>query len=411
MSHRPAIRDRWRATWALRIHGPSGRCSAQLGQLRADGAEQEVVNYLASPEQVHLPQQQSRGGLLPGGRSRRACQPGRGEPERGGNHAVPAHRDLHLSQASRARRRGDLTCCHGHAGPKSEYAQLSQARQHLCRAHWPPPDRNIGDAQHAARTQHPVTLFEKGLTRAEMERGLHADDSIDGRLGDRQPGGVPATAAASASLRRSRPAISCHSVMLTATSRRGRTTSAISGSWVPSPFPASRITPPAGSADASVVTTGGKRPRPHPPNPAPPTGPGSASPAPGPEELRPDALVNACGRIPALPEHRSGMPRMLACPSRDPRRLRCHPTPTLRNTTRMVTLAKLGVRRAPRTPFTCCAPRRRTARRRASRPAQVRTAELGAGQVHGAELGAAEVSALKPEPRRSARTKSAVQRR
>ena len=42
--------------------------------------------------------------------------------------------------------------------------------------------------------------------------------------------------------------------MFTATSLRGRVTSAISGSWVPSPLPTSAITPPAGSADASVRT-------------------------------------------------------------------------------------------------------------------------------------------------------------
>ena len=96
------------------------------GRLWADGAKQEVVNYLPSPEQVHLPQQQARGGLLPGGRSHRACQPCCGEPERRGDHAIAAYPDLHLGQASRPRRRGDLPCCHGHGGPEPEHAQLSQ---------------------------------------------------------------------------------------------------------------------------------------------------------------------------------------------------------------------------------------------------------------------------------------------
>src|ERR1039457_1150701 len=51
----------------------------------------------------------------------------------------------------------------------------------------------------------------------------------------------------------------------------------------------------------------------------------------GKEEVRPDALVNTRGGIPALSEHRGGVPRMLASPSRDPRWLKWHPTPTLRS--------------------------------------------------------------------------------
>ena len=43
--------------------------------------------------------------------------------------------------------------------------------------------------------------------------------------------------------------------MFTATSRRGRDVSAIRRSWVPSPFPTSRITPPVGRAEASVATS------------------------------------------------------------------------------------------------------------------------------------------------------------
>src|SRR5215469_1715520 len=43
--------------------------------------------------------------------------------------------------------------------------------------------------------------------------------------------------------------------MLSATSRAGRTTSAITGSWVPSPLPMSTTTPPAGSAAAIVSTS------------------------------------------------------------------------------------------------------------------------------------------------------------
>jgi hypothetical protein len=65
----------------------------------------------------------------------------------------------------------------------------------------------------------------------------------------------PATGAAPACLSRSLPAVSCHSVMFTATSRRGRDVSAIRRSWVPSPLPTSRITPPVGSAEASVLTS------------------------------------------------------------------------------------------------------------------------------------------------------------
>ena len=65
----------------------------------------------------------------------------------------------------------------------------------------------------------------------------------------------PATGAAAACRSRSRPAVSCHSVMFTATSRRGRDVSAIRRSWVPSPFPTSRITPPVGRAAASVPTS------------------------------------------------------------------------------------------------------------------------------------------------------------
>ncbi len=64
----------------------------------------------------------------------------------------------------------------------------------------------------------------------------------------------PTTGAAFASRRRERPARSCHSVMFMATSVRGRATSAITGSWVLSPFPTSRIAPSAGSADATVRT-------------------------------------------------------------------------------------------------------------------------------------------------------------
>ena len=43
--------------------------------------------------------------------------------------------------------------------------------------------------------------------------------------------------------------------MFTATSRPGRDVSAIRRSWVPSPFPTSRITPPVGRAEASVATS------------------------------------------------------------------------------------------------------------------------------------------------------------
>ena len=99
---------------------------AQLGQLWADGAQEEVVNYLASPEQVYLPQQQARGGLLAGGCSRRACQPCCGEPERGGNHAIAAYRDLHLGQASRTRRRGRSFLLSWPCSAEPEHTQLSQ---------------------------------------------------------------------------------------------------------------------------------------------------------------------------------------------------------------------------------------------------------------------------------------------
>src|ERR1039458_1214501 len=68
-------------------------------RLRADGAEQQVIDYLASPEQVHLPQQKARGGLLTGGRTRRTGQPPCGKAKRGRDHTAAAHRDLHLGQA------------------------------------------------------------------------------------------------------------------------------------------------------------------------------------------------------------------------------------------------------------------------------------------------------------------------
>jgi len=65
----------------------------------------------------------------------------------------------------------------------------------------------------------------------------------------------PATGTAAASRSRSLPADSCHSAMFTAISRRGRALSAITGSWVPRPFPTSATTPPGGSADATVWTS------------------------------------------------------------------------------------------------------------------------------------------------------------
>ena len=64
----------------------------------------------------------------------------------------------------------------------------------------------------------------------------------------------PTSGAAFASRRRERPARSCHSVMLSATSVRGRATAEITRSCSPSPFPTSRTTPPFGSGAATVST-------------------------------------------------------------------------------------------------------------------------------------------------------------
>ena len=160
-----------------------------------------------------------------------------------------------------------------------------------------------------------------------MERGLHADDTIDGRVGDRQPGGVCGDG-------RSR--------------------------GLPEPFPA-RPQLPFGDVDrhqparADHVgdhrilgtepvpriqdhTPGGQRGRERRHQP-PARVPGltlRTRPLPQPqvqparrhgqEEVRPDALVHARGGIAALPEHCGGVPHMLACPSRAPRWLKCHPT-------------------------------------------------------------------------------------
>ena len=125
----------------------------------------------------------------------------------------------------------------------------------------------------------------------------------------------PATGAAAASRSRSRPAASCHSVMFTASSRAGRTCPAITGSWVPSPFPASRITPPVGNAaghrlhQAAAGRLGlvfGARALPQ----------AEVEPAggDGQEEVGADALVDPGDRVAALAQDGGGMPYLLARP-------------------------------------------------------------------------------------------------
>ena len=99
-----------------------------------------------------------------------------------------------------ARRGGDLLRGHGHRALQPEHPQLSQARHQLTRGDRPALDRDVGKAEHATGTQHPVALFEEGLPGTEMEGGLHADDPVHGRVGQWQPAASPATAAAPARL-------------------------------------------------------------------------------------------------------------------------------------------------------------------------------------------------------------------
>ena len=93
---------------------------------------------------------------------------------------------------------------------------------------------------------------------SRRERKWNAASTLMMPSTDRSPNGnctaSAATAAAEASRSLSRPASSCQWVIFTATSRRGRTVAATSGSAVPSPFPTSRTTPPTGSAAARVAT-------------------------------------------------------------------------------------------------------------------------------------------------------------
>ncbi len=158
--------------------------------LRPDRAEQQVIDDPAAPEQVCLPQQQAGGGLLPQRCARRGLQARCREPGRGGNDAVATHGDLHLGQAGRPGGRSYLPGCHGHAAPQPEHPQLGRAGEHLSGRDRPPLDRNVGNAEHAAGPQHPVTLVKEGLPGPEMERRLHADDPVHGRVSERQPGSV-----------------------------------------------------------------------------------------------------------------------------------------------------------------------------------------------------------------------------
>ena len=52
----------------------------RLGWLGADRAEQQVVNDLALPQEVDLPEQQAGGGVLPGGCGCGVVEPLCGEP-------------------------------------------------------------------------------------------------------------------------------------------------------------------------------------------------------------------------------------------------------------------------------------------------------------------------------------------
>jgi hypothetical protein len=128
--------------------------------------------------------------VLPSGCGCGAVEPLCAEPQCGGDDALAASPDLHLGQARRARLRGDLLRRHGHGAPQPEHPQLRQAGQQLGGSDRPSLNGDIGDAQHAAGTQHSVTLGEERLQGAEVERCLHADDPVHGLVGDRQPDGV-----------------------------------------------------------------------------------------------------------------------------------------------------------------------------------------------------------------------------
>jgi hypothetical protein len=82
---------------------------------------------------------------------------------------------------------GDLSDCHGRVPAHPEYPQLGQAGAELGGIARPPLGSNVGDAQHAAGPEHPVTLVEEGPPGPEMECRLHADDPVSRARGDRQP--------------------------------------------------------------------------------------------------------------------------------------------------------------------------------------------------------------------------------
>ena len=217
--------------------------------------------------------------------ARRSLPGGGGAPRTAGPRRAGARvrspgrrtRDLHLAQARLGRRRGDLP---------PVMATWAAART-----------RAAESAPLAARRASPATAGSRyrtcsrrrpaavpGNTRrkkpagAEMERGLHTDDPVDSPSatgsraaslhgGSRRPEPLPA-----------RPQRLIGDVHRHQPARTGH--SAITGPGT-EPVPASTITPPAGSADASVAPAAA-RSRPHPQIPSLPTTPGSASPGPGP---------------------------------------------------------------------------------------------------------------------------------
>jgi len=93
----------------------------QAPRSRPDGAQQQVIDDPAPPQQVDLAQEQPGCGSLPGRGGRRACQPLRRQPERGSDHPIAAGRHLHLGQAGRACRGGDLPRRHGHRPLQPEH--------------------------------------------------------------------------------------------------------------------------------------------------------------------------------------------------------------------------------------------------------------------------------------------------
>ena len=252
----------------------------------------------------------------PAGAAAGAGQPRRGQPQGRPDHPIAARRHLDLSQARRGRGRGDLRRGHGRAPAQPEHPQLSQPGQQLAGLPRPAPGSDVGHGHDAARPQHPVALLEEGPPGAEMERRLHADDPVGSPIGDGQPrrvthhwrgascrqpsppggqlplGDVHRHQPPRADQLRDQPILNTEPVTGIHDDAPGRKRGR------------QRRHQPTACGLGLILRTG--------PVPQPQVQPARRRRE---EEFRSNALVDARGRIPALPDHLGGMPHMLTRPA------------------------------------------------------------------------------------------------